>query len=77
MNYVDPAELFVSVGAGGFINAIHLVCADDNNWLTIVEGFIKRNFYDEVPSGREANIFLAQLERDLAKDEEWARSNYF
>ena len=35
-----------------------------------VEGYVERNFQDEAPSGREADVYIAELERDFAKDDE-------
>ena len=31
---------------------------------------VERNFQDEAPSGREADVYIAELERDFAKDDE-------
>ena len=36
----------------------------------VVEGYIERKFQDEAPSAKEADVYIAELERDFAKDEE-------
>ena len=35
-----------------------------------VEGYVERKFEDEAPSSKEADVYIAELERDFAKDEE-------
>ena len=35
-----------------------------------VEGFIERNFEDPAPSGQEADVHIAELEREFENDEE-------
>ena len=36
----------------------------------VVERYVERNFQDEDPSGREADVYIALLVRDFAKDKE-------
>ena len=36
----------------------------------VVEGYVERKFEDEAPSGKEADVYIAELERDFAKDEQ-------
>ena len=36
----------------------------------IVEGYVERNFEDPAPNAREADVSIAELERDFNKDEE-------
>ena len=36
----------------------------------VVEGYVERNFEDELPAAGEADVYIAELERDFAKDEE-------
>ena len=43
----------------------------------VVEGYVERNFQKETSSGRETDAYIAELERDLSKDEEWARWSDF
>ena len=35
-----------------------------------VEGYVERNFEDPIPNSREADVYIAELERDFNKDEE-------
>ena len=36
----------------------------------VVEGYVERNFEDELPSAKEADVYIAELECDFAKYEE-------
>ena len=36
----------------------------------IVEGYVERNFEDPAPNAQEADVYIAELERDFNKDEE-------
>ena len=36
----------------------------------VVEGYVERSFEDKLPSTKEADVYIAELERDFAKDEE-------
>ena len=36
----------------------------------VVGGYVERNFQNETSSGREADAYIAELERDFSKDEE-------
>ena len=36
----------------------------------VVEGYVERNFQNEISSDREADAYIAELERDFSKDEE-------
>ena len=35
-----------------------------------IEGYVERNFNDELPTGEEADVYIAELEHDLSKEEE-------
>ena len=35
-----------------------------------VEGYIDHKFEDALPNAKEADFYIAELERDFAKDEE-------
>ena len=35
-----------------------------------IEGYVERNFEDPIPNSREADVYIAELERDFNKDEE-------
>ena len=35
-----------------------------------VEGYVKGNFEDPVPNSREADVYIAELEREFENDEE-------
>ena len=36
----------------------------------VVEGYVERNFQNKTSSDKEADVYIAELERDIAKDEE-------
>ena len=36
----------------------------------VVEGYVERSFQDAAPSLEEADVYIAELERAFAKDEE-------
>ena len=36
----------------------------------VVGGCVERNFQNEISSGREADTYITELERDFSKDEE-------
>ena len=35
----------------------------------VVKGYVQRNFQDEAPSGREVDVYIAELEQEFAKEE--------
>ena len=36
----------------------------------VIEGYVECNFNDELPNGEEADVYIAELEHDLSKEEE-------
>ena len=41
-----------------------------NAWFFHFQSGVERKFQDEVPSGKETDVYIAELEWDFAKDEE-------
>ena len=50
------------------------VCGEEGEVVghdsTVVEGYVERSFQDAAPSFEEADVYIAEIERDFAKDEE-------